>query len=75
MDLLAQTGLPLWWGILVMAIGAISALLGVDVWRNGQNRYFRHPEVGDGSAGANGFASVVGHSGDGDRRNLRAPGR
>lgn len=29
MDLLAQTGLPLWWGILVMAIGAISALLGV----------------------------------------------
>lgn len=28
-DLLAQTGLPLWWGILVMAIGAISALLGV----------------------------------------------
>ncbi len=27
--LLAQTGLPLWWGILVMAIGAISALLGV----------------------------------------------
>ncbi len=25
------------------------------------------------SAGANGFASVVGHSGDGDRRNLRAP--
>ncbi len=27
------------------------------------------------SAGANGFASVVGHSGDGDRRNLRAPGR
>ncbi|WP_284317114.1 proton-conducting transporter transmembrane domain-containing protein, partial [Escherichia coli] len=25
MDLLAQTGLPLWWGILVMAIGAISA--------------------------------------------------
>ena len=29
MDLLAQTGLPLWWGTLVMAIGAISALLGV----------------------------------------------
>lgn len=29
MDLLAQTGLPLWWGILVMAIGTISALLGV----------------------------------------------
>lgn len=29
MDLLAQTGLPLWWGILVMAIGAISALPGV----------------------------------------------
>ncbi len=29
MDLLAQTDLPLWWGILVMAIGAISALLGV----------------------------------------------
>lgn len=25
MDSLAQTGLPLWWGILVMAIGAISA--------------------------------------------------
>lgn len=29
MDLLAQTGLPLWWSILVMAIGAISAPLGV----------------------------------------------
>ncbi len=51
------------------------ARFGVDVWRNGQNRYFRHPESSDGSAGANGFASVVGHSGDGDRRNLRAPGR
>lgn len=51
------------------------ARFGFDVWRNGQNRYFRHPESSDGSAGANGFASVVGHSGDGDRRNLRAPGR
>ncbi len=36
------------------------ARFGVDVWRNGQNRYFRHPESSDGSAGANGFASVVG---------------
>ena len=51
------------------------ARFGVDVWRNGQNRYFRHPESSDGPAGANGFAAVVGHSGDGDRRNLRAPGR
>lgn len=48
------------------------ARFGVDVWRNGQNRYFRHPESSDGPAGANGFAAVVGHSGDGDRRNLRA---
>ncbi|WP_337235291.1 proton-conducting transporter membrane subunit, partial [Salmonella enterica] len=29
MGLLAQTGWPLWWGILVMAIGASCALLGV----------------------------------------------
>lgn len=50
------------------------ARFGVDVWRNGQNRYFRHPESSDGPAGANGFAAVVGHSGDGDRRNLRALG-
>lgn len=35
MDLLAQTGLPLWWGILVMAIGAISALWACYMrWRN-----------------------------------------
>ncbi len=35
MDLLAQTGLPLWWGILVMAIGAISALRACCMrWRN-----------------------------------------
>lgn len=34
-DLLAQTGLPLWWGILVMAIGAISALWACCMrWRN-----------------------------------------
>lgn len=35
MDLLAQTGLPLWWGTLVMAIGAISALWACCMhWRN-----------------------------------------
>ncbi len=62
MDLLAQTGLPLWWGILVMAIGAISALLGVlyalaeqDIkrllaleYRRKRRHYFAGSRCGDG---------------------------